>query len=62
MAGVLAMTNRPEWKLVYATDYSALYVDTTGVYDPELAIAQTRGNRTDREGLMADDSKKVSAA
>lgn len=35
------MTQQPEWKLVYATDYSALYVDTTGVYDPELMIAHT---------------------
>lgn len=33
--------SQPEWKLVYATDYSALYEDTTGVYDPELVIAQT---------------------
>lgn len=33
--------SQPEWKLVYATDYSALYTDTTGVYPPELAIAQT---------------------
>jgi hypothetical protein len=35
------MTQQPEWKLVYATDYSALYVDATGVYGPELQIAQT---------------------
>jgi hypothetical protein len=33
--------SQPEWKLVWATDYSALYTDTTGVYPPELAIAQT---------------------
>jgi len=35
------MTQQPEWELVYATDYSALYRDKTGVYPPELAIAQT---------------------
>lgn len=33
--------SQPEWKLVYVTDYSALYEDATGVYDPELMIAQT---------------------
>ncbi len=34
------MTNQPTWKLVYATDCSALYIDETGVYPPELMIAQ----------------------
>lgn len=33
--------SQPQWELIYATDYSALYRDTTGVYDPELMIAQT---------------------
>lgn len=32
--------SQPIWKLLYATDYSALYVDTTGVYDPEMEIAE----------------------
>lgn len=32
--------SQPQWELVYATDYSALYRDTTGVYDPELVVAQ----------------------
>lgn len=32
--------SQPNWELVYATDYSALYRDRTGVYDPELTIAQ----------------------
>lgn len=32
------MTNQPEWKPLYETDYSSLYVDTTGVYAPELEI------------------------
>lgn len=32
--------SQPIWKLLYATDYSALYVDTTGVYDPEMQIAE----------------------
>lgn len=31
---------QPVWKLVYSTDYSALYIDETGVYPPELQIAQ----------------------
>lgn len=31
---------QPKWKLVYSTDYSALFIDTTGVYEPELMIAQ----------------------
>lgn len=34
------MTNQPDWTLVCATDYSALYTDSTGVYSPEFAIAQ----------------------
>jgi hypothetical protein len=34
------MSQQPVWKLVYSTDYSALFVDETGVYDPELMIAQ----------------------
>ena len=33
--------SQPDWKLIYATDYSALYRDATGVYPPELRIAQT---------------------
>jgi len=33
--------SQPEWKLLWSTDCSALYEDTTGVYAPELAIAQT---------------------
>ena len=33
-------TNQPIWKLVYATDYSALHTDETGVYPPELTILQ----------------------
>ncbi len=32
--------SQPEWKLLFSTDYSALYTDTTGVYHPELVIAQ----------------------
>ena len=36
--------SQPEWKLLWATDYSALYEDTTGVYDPELAVVQTDDN------------------
>ncbi|HEY8926181.1 MAG TPA: hypothetical protein VIU64_17485 [Polyangia bacterium] len=35
------MTKQPEWEQVYATDYSALYRDKTGVYPPELVVAQT---------------------
>lgn len=34
------MTNQPQWKTVYATDYSRLLVDETGVYVPELEINQ----------------------
>ncbi len=33
--------SQSDWELVYATDYSALYRDKTGVYAPELKIAQT---------------------
>lgn len=32
------MTNQPHWRLVYESDYSSLYEDTTGVYAPELEI------------------------
>lgn len=35
------MSNQPIWKLLWSTDYSALYTDETGVYPPELQIAQT---------------------
>lgn len=37
--------SQPVWKLVYATDYSALYRDETGVYPEELAVAQTDDDR-----------------
>jgi hypothetical protein len=30
--------SQPEWQLISSTDCTALYVDTTGVYPPELAI------------------------
>lgn len=33
-------TQQPDWKLLWSTDYSALYADQTGVYEPELMIAQ----------------------
>ena len=36
--------SQPQWKLVYSTDYSALYVDETGEYSPELQIAQGDDN------------------
>lgn len=32
--------SQPKWKLLWSTDYSALFVDETGVYDPEMMIAQ----------------------
>jgi len=41
MSNAATATNQPQWELVYATDYSALYRDATGVYPPELCIAQT---------------------
>jgi hypothetical protein len=34
------MTNQPDWKTIYCTDYSRLRVDTTGVYPPELDLVQ----------------------
>jgi len=34
------MTAQPVWKLVMSSDYSALFEDETGVYDPEMMIAQ----------------------
>jgi hypothetical protein len=37
--------SQPVWKLVYATDYSALYRDETGVYPEELAVVQTDDDR-----------------
>jgi hypothetical protein len=48
-------TRQPKWKLVYATDYSALYVDETGVYDPQLQIAQENGDHDE------DDLASVAA-
>lgn len=32
--------SRPVWRLEWATDYSALYIDETGVYAPELEILE----------------------
>lgn len=32
--------SQPKWKLLWSTDYSALFVDETDVYAPELQIAQ----------------------
>jgi hypothetical protein len=32
--------SQPVWKTIYNTDYSRLQEDTTGVYPPELEIAQ----------------------
>jgi hypothetical protein len=43
------MCSQPTWELVYATDYSALYRDATGVYAPELAIVQTDDNLNDED-------------
>lgn len=39
---------QPNWRLVYTTDYSALYEDTTGVYAPELSIAEENEDGTYR--------------
>lgn len=39
-------TSQPRWKVLYATDYSRLLVDTAGVYSPELEIAQDLGDGT----------------
>ncbi len=47
--------SQPVWELVYASDYSALYRDTTGVYPPELAIAQTNDDHDE------DDFESVAA-
>lgn len=32
--------SQPKWKLLWSTDYSAVFVDETGVYEPEMEIAQ----------------------
>jgi hypothetical protein len=32
--------SQPQWRRVWATDYSQLFVDETGVYAPELEVAQ----------------------
>lgn len=32
--------SQPKWKLLWSTDYSAVWLDETGVYDPEMEIAQ----------------------
>lgn len=37
---------QPSWKLVYSTDCTALYEDTTGVYAPELAVSEDCGDGT----------------
>lgn len=31
---------QPKWKLLWSTDYTALFEDETGEYEPELMIAQ----------------------
>ena len=31
--------SQPEWKLLWATDQTALFEDTTGVYAPEMEVA-----------------------
>ena len=39
--------NQPEWETVYATDYSKLVVDKTGVYVPELTLIDDMGECTE---------------
>jgi len=31
---------QPEWKILYSTDYSCVYEDSTGVFAPEMVVAQ----------------------
>lgn len=31
--------SQPEWKLLTSSDHFAIYTDTTGVYDPEIEVA-----------------------
>jgi hypothetical protein len=38
-------TKQPDWKLLWSTDYSALFTDQTGEYEPELMIAQEYEDR-----------------
>lgn len=42
-------TSQPRWKLVYSTDYSALFTDETGQYAPEMMIAQEIDDAPARE-------------
>lgn len=34
------MAQQPQWRRLLATDYSQVFVDETGVYPPEMEIAQ----------------------
>lgn len=34
------MTVQPKWKLLTSTDRTAIYVDETGTYDPEMEVAE----------------------
>jgi hypothetical protein len=56
--------SQPKWKLVYATDYSAVFEDETGVYPPEMEIASEYEDRRERTRFMLhrfplDPLKKV---
>lgn len=43
---------QPSWKLLYATDSHALYVDETGKYEPELMVAQEVFDAPERENFV----------
>ena len=32
--------SQPDWKLLWSTDDTAVFVDQTGTYDPEMVVAQ----------------------
>lgn len=39
--------SQPEWKLHKSTDYFAIFIDTTGVYAPEIELAEETGEDSD---------------
>jgi len=56
--------SQPTWKLLTSTDYFAIFVDETGVYAPEIELAEDLGSsfevyRWSLDRLRFDDDGKL---
>lgn len=47
-----AQTAQPKWREIWCSDYARIEVDTTGVYDPEMEIADEIQDAEDRFQLF----------